>query len=145
MKESDIVMNRITIIIHILASLVETSSTSHSPNNRRYLTQVLQIGATLAISEVRRIVLNTHLGMGDVYTLNILSVIITLQWLGVEDGRIPNTSMSALTIHDEKHAAKFARLNMLPVFSNVGAWCPLHSYSNEWLLKIDLGTLTTAT
>ena len=79
MKESDIVMNRITIIIHILASLVETSSTSHSPNNRRYLTQVLQIGATFAISEVRRIVLNTHLGMGDVYTLNILSVIITLQ------------------------------------------------------------------
>lgn len=65
--------------------------------------------------------------------------------LGVEDGRIPNTSMSALTIHDEKHAAKFARLNVLPVSSNVGAWCPLHSYSNECLLKIDLGTLTTAT
>ena len=57
-----------------MASLVKSSSTSPSPNNRR---QVLQIGATLAISGVRRIVLNTHLGMGDVYTLKILSVIIT--------------------------------------------------------------------
>ena len=64
--------------------------------------------------------------------------------LGVEDGRIPNTSISALTIHDEEHAAKFARLNMLPGFSNIGVWCPLHSNSNEWL-KIDLGTLTTVT
>ena len=60
-----------------MASLVKSSSTSPSPNNRRYFTQVLQIGATLAISGVRRIVLNTHLGMGDVYTLKILSVIIT--------------------------------------------------------------------
>ena len=66
-----------TLRATLLASLIESSSTS-SPNNRRYLTLVLQMGAALAISGVRRIVLNNHLRMGDVYTLKILSVIITL-------------------------------------------------------------------
>lgn len=67
-----------TLRATLLASLIESSSTSSSPNNRRYLTLVLQMGAALAISGVRRIVLNNHLGMGDVYTLKILSVIITV-------------------------------------------------------------------
>lgn len=64
--------------------------------------------------------------------------------LGVEDGRILNTSISASAIYDQRHAAEFARLNMLPRSSNIGAWCPLRSNSNQWL-NIDLGTLTTVT
>ena len=71
-------MNRITLIIHISSSIIGIVGKiiiNFSLLFTRYLTQVLQIGATLAISGVGRIVLNTHLGMGDVYTLKILSVI----------------------------------------------------------------------
>lgn len=64
--------------------------------------------------------------------------------LGVEDGRIQDSAMSASTIDSSNHAANLARLNLVAVSSKAGAWCPKTKNDQQWL-KIDLGILTTVT
>lgn len=64
--------------------------------------------------------------------------------LGVEDGRIQDSAMSASTIAGSNHAANLARLNLVAVSSKAGAWCSNKLNDQQWL-KIDLGILTTVT
>lgn len=64
--------------------------------------------------------------------------------LGVEDGRIQDSAMSASTIDSSNHAANLARLNLVAASSKAGAWCPNTRNDQQWL-KIDLGVLTTVT
>ena len=66
--------------------------------------------------------------------------------LGVEDGRIQDSAMSASTIFasSSNFAANLARLNLVAVSSKAGAWCTNTKNDQQWL-KIDLGILTTVT
>ena len=64
--------------------------------------------------------------------------------LGVEDGRIQDSAMSASTIESSSHAANLARLNLVAASSKAGAWCSQKLDKKQWL-KIDVGILTTVT
>jgi len=64
--------------------------------------------------------------------------------LGIEDGRIPDSALTASTIHSVNHAAKFARLNLAAPSGKAGSWCAKKNNVNQWL-QIDLGTPTTVT
>ena len=64
--------------------------------------------------------------------------------LGIEDGRIQDSAMSASTKASSNHAANLARLNLLAASSKEGAWCSNKLNEKQWL-KIDLGVLTTVT
>ncbi|KAL9978628.1 hypothetical protein ACROYT_G016165 [Oculina patagonica] len=64
--------------------------------------------------------------------------------VGMEDGRIQDSAMTASTIHNSNHAAKLGRLNLVAGSGNVGAWCVKTNDANQWL-QIDLGTPTTVT
>ena len=64
--------------------------------------------------------------------------------LGLEDGRIQDSAMTASTIANNNHAAKLGRLNLVSVSSKAGAWCAKKNDVNQWL-QIDLGTPTTVT
>ena len=43
--------------------------------------------------------------------------------LGLEDGRIPDSALTASTVHSAACAAKFARLNLAAASGRVGSWC----------------------
>jgi len=64
--------------------------------------------------------------------------------LGIEDGRIPNSALTASTIYSAVCAATFARLNLAAASGRVGSWCVKTNNVNQWL-QIDLGTPTTVT
>ena len=64
--------------------------------------------------------------------------------LGIEDGRISDSAMTASTIYSSVCAANHARLNFAPASGKVGAWCVKTNDVNQWL-QIDLGTPTTFT
>ena len=64
--------------------------------------------------------------------------------LGIEDGRISDSAMTASTIHSSVCAANHARLNFAAASGKVGAWCVKKNDVNQWL-QIDLATLTTVT
>ncbi|KAL9978603.1 hypothetical protein ACROYT_G016139 [Oculina patagonica] len=64
--------------------------------------------------------------------------------LGMEDGRIQDSAMTASTIHDNNHAAKLGRLNLVAASSYAGAWCVKRNDVNQWL-QIDLVTPTAVT
>lgn len=64
--------------------------------------------------------------------------------LGMEDGRIPDTAMSASTIYSRQYAARLGRLNLVAKSGNAGAWCVKTNNNQQWL-QIDLGTATTVT
>ena len=64
--------------------------------------------------------------------------------LGVEDGRIQDSAMSALNDDSSYSASNLARLNMVPGSGKAGAWCSTKLNDQQWL-KIDLGILTTVT
>ena len=64
--------------------------------------------------------------------------------LGIEDGRIQDSAMTASTIHSSAHAAHLGRLNMVARSGKNGAWCAKTSNNKEWL-QIDLGNPTTVT
>ena len=64
--------------------------------------------------------------------------------LGIEDGRIPDSSLTASTIHDASHAATLARLNLAAASGKAGSWAANKNDVNQWL-QIDLGTPTTVT
>jgi len=64
--------------------------------------------------------------------------------LGIEDGRIPNSALTASTVYDANHAAMLARLNLAAPSGKAGSWCAKKNDVNQWL-QIDLGTPTTVT
>ena len=67
--------------------------------------------------------------------------------LGMEDGRIKDSALSASSIFlngIEAHAAKFGRLNLVPPSGYAGAWCVKTKDTNQWI-QIDLGRPTTVT
>ena len=64
--------------------------------------------------------------------------------LGVEDGRIQDSAMSASTIDSSGFEGNLARLNLVAASSKQGAWCSQKLDEKQWL-KIDLGVLTTVT
>jgi len=64
--------------------------------------------------------------------------------LGIEDGRIPDSALTASTIYSGSHATTFARLNLAAASGKAGSWRAKTNNVNQWL-QIDLGTLTTVT
>jgi len=64
--------------------------------------------------------------------------------LGIEDGRIPASALTASTISGAGCAATFARLNLPAASGRTGSWCAGANNVNQWL-QIDLGTPTTVT
>ena len=64
--------------------------------------------------------------------------------LGIEDGRIQDSAMTASTIHAANYAAHLGRLNRVSGSGKAGAWCAKTSNNKEWL-QIDLGNPTTVT
>lgn len=64
--------------------------------------------------------------------------------LGIEDGRIPDSALTASTIANANHAAKLARLNLAAGSGKAGSWCANKNDVNQWL-QIDLKTPTTVT
>ena len=64
--------------------------------------------------------------------------------LGIEDGRIQDSAITASTIHTSTHAAHRGRLNLVARSGKDGAWCAKTSNNKEWL-QIDLGNPTTVT
>ena len=53
--------------------------------------------------------------------------------LGMEDGRIQDSTITASTIHNSAHAAHLGRLNLVARSGKVGAWCAKTSNNKEWL------------
>ena len=64
--------------------------------------------------------------------------------LGIEDGRIQDSAMTASTIYGANYAAHLGRLNRVSGSGKAGAWCAKTSNNKEWL-QIDLGNPTTVT
>ena len=64
--------------------------------------------------------------------------------LGIEDGRIQDSAMTASTIHSSTFSANLGRLNLVARSGKNGAWCAKTSNNKEWL-QIDLGNPTTVT
>ena len=64
--------------------------------------------------------------------------------LGIEDGRIQDSAITASTIHAASFAAHLGRLNLVARSGKNGAWCAKTSNNKEWL-QIDLGNPTTVT
>ena len=64
--------------------------------------------------------------------------------LGIEDGRIPESALTASTVHSAVCAATRARLNLAAASGKVGSWCAKTNNVKQWL-QIDLGTPTTVT
>lgn len=65
--------------------------------------------------------------------------------LGMEDGRIKDSALSASSIYNANTAAKRGRLNLVaPSSSHSGAWCVKTKDANQWI-QIDLGRPTTVT
>ena len=64
--------------------------------------------------------------------------------LGIEDGRIPDSSFTASTIYSGSYAATLARLNLAAASGKAGSWAAKNNDVNQWL-QIDLGTPTTVT
>ncbi|XP_030837366.1 lactadherin-like [Strongylocentrotus purpuratus] len=65
--------------------------------------------------------------------------------LGVEDGRIPDSSLTSSSIWGFAHEAYRGRLNEVAVAGlNVGAWVAAFNDNNKWV-KVDLGEDTLVT
>eukprot|EP00057_Strongylocentrotus_purpuratus_P010883 XP_011665357.1 PREDICTED: lactadherin-like [Strongylocentrotus purpuratus] len=64
--------------------------------------------------------------------------------LGVEDGRIPDSSLTSSSIWSSGHEAYRGRLNAVVVSGNAGAWVAAAAANNEWI-KVDLGEDTLVT
>ena len=68
--------------------------------------------------------------------------------LGLEDGSIPDESLSASSIykphgiHMETSTLAGGRLNKKPPYTLIiGAWCPMRGDTNQWI-QVDLGNPT---
>ena len=64
--------------------------------------------------------------------------------LGIEDGRIPDSALTASTVYSASHVATLARLNLAAASGKAGSWAAKKNDVNQWL-QIDLATLTTVT
>ena len=64
--------------------------------------------------------------------------------LGVEDGAILDTQISASSQLDNTHSAKQARLHSKADGSKWGSWSALRNDLNQWL-QVDLGSYTRVT
>ncbi|KAL9978620.1 hypothetical protein ACROYT_G016157 [Oculina patagonica] len=64
--------------------------------------------------------------------------------LGLEDKRIPDSAFTASGSYDNRHRPSLARLNILSDGKHIGAWCPKHKSTNQWL-QVDLGEITAVT
>lgn len=64
--------------------------------------------------------------------------------LGIEDGRIPDSALTASTVYSAACAAKFVRLNLAAGSGRAGSWCVKTNDVNQWL-QVDLGTHITVT
>ena len=64
--------------------------------------------------------------------------------LGIEDGRIPDSALTASTVYSAVCAPMRARLNLAAASGKVGSWCVKTNNVNQWL-QIDLGSPTTVT
>ena len=67
--------------------------------------------------------------------------------LGLEDGSIPDESLSASNSWDSKEVSTPAggRLNKIaPDGTTMGAWCPMVEDTNQWI-QVDLGNPTYVT
>jgi len=62
--------------------------------------------------------------------------------LGIEDGRIPASALTASTVYSAGHATTRARLNLAAASGKAGSWCAKTNNVNQWL-QIDLRTATT--
>ena len=66
--------------------------------------------------------------------------------LGLEDGSIPDESLSASSNWELNFfsIAAGGRLNKIPTGSYIGAWCPSVADTNQWI-QVDLGNPTYVT
>ena len=64
--------------------------------------------------------------------------------LGMEDGRIKDSALSASSIYSNACAAGLGRLHLVPPSGKAGAWCTKTLDTNQWI-KIDLGRSATVT
>ena len=64
--------------------------------------------------------------------------------LGIEDGRIQDSAMTASSIASSNHVSKLGRLNLVAPSGKAGAWCAKTNDVKQWL-QIDLATPTTVT
>ncbi|EDO33214.1 predicted protein, partial [Nematostella vectensis] len=65
--------------------------------------------------------------------------------LGMENGRIPDSSITALSSYNShQHFPHFGRLNNQPAFGHIGVWAPIVSQKGEYK-QVDLGRVTWIT
>lgn len=64
--------------------------------------------------------------------------------LGLEDGKVPDESITASSELDDGHAAKCARLNTKADGDMKGAWAAKDNDENQWL-QVNLGQFTRVT
>ncbi|XP_048587362.1 lactadherin [Nematostella vectensis] len=65
--------------------------------------------------------------------------------LGMEDGRIPDSSITASSFHDSHMSPYYGRLNNQPVSGqHNGAWAALNEQTGEYL-QVDLGRVMRVT
>ncbi|XP_071801471.1 retinoschisin-like [Asterias amurensis] len=70
-----------------------------------------------------------------------------IEKLGLEDGSIPDESLSASSNWEDKDKSTAAggRLNKKPPYTLIiGAWCPMRGDTNQWI-QVDLGNPTYVT
>lgn len=85
---------------------------------------------------------HNHISMrAEVYGCNAYHCQMSL---GMEDGRIKDSALSASSFYSAKHTAKLGRLNLEPPSGYAGAWSVKTTDAHQWI-QIDLGRPTTVT
>ena len=81
----------------------------------------------------------TNGNLSHLLTVHCVYVILlaSLHELGIEDGHIPDQSMTASSRLDNNHGAGRGRLNQGPTGSQGTAWCAGETENNQYL-QIDL-------
>jgi hypothetical protein len=67
-----------------------------------------------------------------------------LKPLGVENGKIPNSQMSASSVWDVDHGAENGRLHFQKNGRKTGAWSALRNNAHQWL-GVDFGKIAKVT
>ncbi|XP_022792632.1 coagulation factor VIII-like [Stylophora pistillata] len=85
---------------------------------------------------------HNHISMrAEVYGCNAYHCQMSL---GMEDGRIKDSAMSASSSYSAYHVAKLGRLNLVPPSGYAGAWCVKTRDTHQWI-QVDLGRPSTVT
>ena len=84
--------------------------------------------------------------VGITRRLNENLAVPNLEKLGLEDGSIPDESLSASSNWKDVDMSTPAggRLNKVSPFGIIGAWCPVVKDTNQWI-QVDLGDPTYVT